>query len=96
MADRILVWGAGAIGGSVGAWLQRAGHEVTFVDVVAEHVAAIRNEGLRITGPVALVNAYVISERPCGPLLFNCDVPNDGASTEMAANTRITNGKIKT
>ena len=52
MGERILIWGAGAIGGSVGAWLRRAGHDVTFVDVVAEHVAAIRDIGLRITGPV--------------------------------------------
>ena len=28
------------------------GHDITFVDVVAEHVAAIRSHGLRITGPV--------------------------------------------
>ena len=48
----ILVWGAGAIGGTVGAYLQRAGHAVTFVDVVPEHVAAIRGTGLRIRGPV--------------------------------------------
>jgi 2-dehydropantoate 2-reductase len=52
MPDRILVWGAGAIGGSVGAWLRRAGHDVTFVDVAAEHVAAIRANGLQIAGPV--------------------------------------------
>ena len=52
MAERILIWGAGAIGGSVGAWLKRAGHDITFVDVVPEHVAAIRDGGLRITGPV--------------------------------------------
>ena len=52
MADGILIWGAGAIGGSVGAWLKRAGHDVTFVDVVPEHVAAIRTDGLRMTGPV--------------------------------------------
>ncbi|HTW68653.1 MAG TPA: 2-dehydropantoate 2-reductase [Acetobacteraceae bacterium] len=54
MAEQILIWGAGAIGGSVGAWLKRAGHDVTFVDVVAEHVAAIRDrsQGLRISGPV--------------------------------------------
>ena len=52
MAERILIWGAGAIGGSVGAWLKRAGHDITFVDVVPEHVAAIRDTGLRITGPV--------------------------------------------
>ncbi|HME25419.1 MAG TPA: 2-dehydropantoate 2-reductase [Acetobacteraceae bacterium] len=52
MAERILIWGAGAIGGSVGAWLRRAGHDVSFVDVVPEHVAEIRDAGLRITGPV--------------------------------------------
>ncbi len=52
MPARILIWGAGAIGGSVGAWLKRAGHDISFVDVVADHVAAIRGDGLRITGPV--------------------------------------------
>ena len=49
---RILVWGAGAIGGTVGAYLRRAGRDVSFVDVVSEHVAAICDPGLRITGPV--------------------------------------------
>jgi 2-dehydropantoate 2-reductase len=48
----ILIWGAGAIGGSIGAWLKRAGHDVTFCDIVGEHVAAIRTTGLRITGPI--------------------------------------------
>jgi len=54
MAPSVLIWGAGAIGGSVGAWLKRAGHAVTFVDVVPDHVAAIANpaHGLRITGPI--------------------------------------------
>lgn len=52
MDDRILVWGAGAIGGTVGAVLRRAGYEVTFVDVVADHVAAIRTGALHIFGPV--------------------------------------------
>ncbi|MEQ8676998.1 MAG: 2-dehydropantoate 2-reductase N-terminal domain-containing protein [Aggregatilineales bacterium] len=37
----ILIWGAGAIGGTIGAYLVRAGHEVVFVDVVAEHVHAM-------------------------------------------------------
>ena len=50
--DRILIWGAGAIGGTVGAFLKRAGHDVTFVDVVPEHVAATRDPGLHIRGPV--------------------------------------------
>ena len=49
---RCLVWGAGAIGGTMGAYLARAGHDVTLVDVVEEHIAAINRDGLRITGPV--------------------------------------------
>jgi 2-dehydropantoate 2-reductase len=52
MGERILVWGAGAIGGTVGAYLWRAGHDVTFVDASPDHIAAIRREGLRIVGPV--------------------------------------------
>ncbi len=50
---RCLVWGAGAIGGTMGAYLARAGHDVTLVDNVADHVAAIHRDGLRITGPIA-------------------------------------------
>ena len=44
MHDGILIWGAGAIGGTLGAYLIRAGQDVTFVDVVPEHVAAINDE----------------------------------------------------
>ena len=53
MAERVLIWGAGAIGGTIGAHLVREGHAVTFVDVVPEHVAAIAAGRLDITGPVA-------------------------------------------
>ncbi|MCW5771242.1 MAG: 2-dehydropantoate 2-reductase [Rhodospirillaceae bacterium] len=52
MPERILIWGAGAIGGIVGALLARAGHDVTLVDANAEHVAAIRAGGLAIEGPI--------------------------------------------
>jgi 2-dehydropantoate 2-reductase len=54
MPDRILIWGAGAIGGTAGAFLRRAGNDVTFVDIEADHVAAIRDpaRGLSITGPI--------------------------------------------
>jgi 2-dehydropantoate 2-reductase len=50
----ILVWGAGAIGGTIGAALVRARHAVVFVDVEADHVAAIADpaRGLVIEGPV--------------------------------------------
>ncbi len=49
---RIAIWGAGAIGGTLGAYLIRNGHDVLFVDVVEEHVAAINQSGLHISGPV--------------------------------------------
>jgi 2-dehydropantoate 2-reductase len=48
----ILIWGAGAIGGAIGAAWARAGVPVTLVDVVGEHVTACRTRGLAITGPV--------------------------------------------
>lgn len=51
--ERILVWGAGAIGGTVAAYLARAGHTVTAVDAAVDHVAAIRANALQIEGPVA-------------------------------------------
>ena len=47
---RIVVIGAGALGGSFGARLARAGHEVTLVDMWAAHVAAINEHGLRALG----------------------------------------------
>jgi 2-dehydropantoate 2-reductase len=50
---RLLIWGAGAIGGTLGAFLARAGHDVTLVDQAAEHVAAIQARGLAVTGPIA-------------------------------------------
>jgi 2-dehydropantoate 2-reductase len=52
LREPIVVWGAGAMGGSIGAALRRAGHGVLFVDRDEAHVKAISERGLRITGPV--------------------------------------------
>jgi 2-dehydropantoate 2-reductase len=49
---RSLIWGAGAIGGTLGAYLARAGADVTMVDTAVEHVEAITRRGLRVTGPI--------------------------------------------
>jgi 2-dehydropantoate 2-reductase len=49
---KLLIWGAGAIGGTLGAHLARAGHDVMFVDRAQEHVEAINERGLRIDGPI--------------------------------------------
>ena len=48
----VLVWGAGAIGGTIGAHLVRAGRDVTFADLDRDHVMAIRAGRLCISGPV--------------------------------------------
>jgi 2-dehydropantoate 2-reductase len=64
MAGTILIWGAGAIGGTMGAHWARAGHDVLLVDTVAEHVEACRTTGLRITGPVASFTQVVPAVTP--------------------------------
>src|SRR5256885_13646957 len=51
MAKKILFVGAGAIGSYLGAFLSRAGHDVTLVDPWAEQVEAIRQRGISVTGP---------------------------------------------
>ena len=48
----ILIWGAGAIGGTIGAYLARAGLPVLMVDLVSDHVDAMNKNGLTIKGPV--------------------------------------------
>lgn len=64
MAEPILIWGAGAIGGTLGAHWARAGHEVLLVDSVAEHVEACRTTGLAIFGPVAEFTQVVPAVTP--------------------------------
>ena len=50
MADRILIVGAGAVGGYAGAHMARAGHEVIFLDPWPAHVDAMNKDGLTIRG----------------------------------------------
>ena len=45
-----IIIGAGAIGGSLGAYLHRAGHAVLLVDAAEDHVRAIEADGLFIEG----------------------------------------------
>ncbi len=46
----ITIVGAGAIGGTVGAFLHDAGSDVTLVDLDRAHIGAINEGGLRISG----------------------------------------------
>jgi 2-dehydropantoate 2-reductase len=60
----IVIWGAGAIGGSIGAALARAGKDVLLVDRAEDHVAAINGSGLEIAGPI---DRYRVRARACTP-----------------------------
>ena len=53
------VVGAGAIGGTVGARLARDGHDVLLCDADREHVQAINERGLRVSGAADLVGGLV-------------------------------------
>ncbi len=61
---RITIVGAGAIGGSAGACLTAAGHDVLLVDRAADHVAAMTDRGLRITG---VRGERVVQVKACTP-----------------------------
>ncbi|MEM8664249.1 MAG: 2-dehydropantoate 2-reductase [Pseudomonadota bacterium] len=60
----LAIWGAGAIGGTIGAYLVRDGVDVLFVDAAADHVAAINADGLAIEGPV---DAFTVPARAVTP-----------------------------
>ena len=60
----ILIWGAGAIGGVLGAYWARAGVPVLMVDIVREHVEVCRTTGLSITGPVEQFTQVVPAVTP--------------------------------
>src|ERR1700738_2515475 len=47
---KVHVVGAGALGGMAGWHMAKNGEDVTFVDQWFEHVEAMKEEGLRITG----------------------------------------------
>jgi len=61
---KFLVWGAGAIGGTLGAFLARAGHDITLVDAATDHVDAINANGLRITGPITEFTVRLTARPP--------------------------------
>jgi len=56
---RMIVIGTGPIGGIIGGRLARAGHDLTFIDVDKEHVAAIREKGLQVDVPDGPFNVKI-------------------------------------
>jgi 2-dehydropantoate 2-reductase len=64
MSETLVIWGAGAIGGTVGAYLARAGEPVLLVDSAVDHVAAMRDRGLTIEGPLDQFTVRVAAATP--------------------------------
>ena len=50
MGTRIGIIGVGAIGSVVGGLLTKAGHDITLIDQWPDHVQAMKNIGLRLSG----------------------------------------------
>lgn len=46
---QVTIIGAGAIGGTIGAFATKAGHDILLVDIVPEHVKIMNEQGLLIT-----------------------------------------------
>ncbi|HSG09848.1 MAG TPA: 2-dehydropantoate 2-reductase N-terminal domain-containing protein, partial [Longimicrobiales bacterium] len=82
----LVIWGAGAMGGSIGAWLIRANQPVLLVDADRAHCAAIAENGLRITGPLAefTVDAACLLPEQVGPGLKQVFLAVKAHHTEAA------------
>src|SRR6185436_14202468 len=64
---KICVYGAGAVGGLIAAWLSRSGHEVSVVARGAQ-LEAIRKQGLRVRDRASgKVESFKVSTSPAGP-----------------------------
>jgi len=60
----LLVWGGGAIGGTLAAYWARAGLPVLMVDIVRDHVETSRSRGLDISGPIERFRQIVPAVTP--------------------------------
>lgn len=81
-AERLVIYGAGAIGGTIGAYLARSGADVLLVDRSEAHVAAMRQNGLTIQtkdGSFTQRVEAILPQQLAGPLreVFLCTKQQD-------------------
>ena len=84
---QLTIIGAGAIGGTIGAHMIRAGHDVVFCDADADHVRAINEYGISIEGPVEnfTVKAKAILPADLPETLTNVAIAVKSHHTKSAA-----------
>ena len=67
---KIAIFGCGALGGYLGGYLTRAGHDVTMIDPWPEHVAMMKDPGIKLEGQTepenfqVKANAILINDLP--------------------------------
>jgi 2-dehydropantoate 2-reductase len=89
MSDEpIVIWGGGAIGGTIAAYWARAGIPVLLVDIVAEHVAACRTTGLNIHGPIETFKVRI-------PALTPAEVTGQFKRIALAVKAQATEGALE-
>ncbi|MGV8884065.1 MAG: ketopantoate reductase family protein [Microbacteriaceae bacterium] len=90
---RVGVIGAGAVGGVIAALLDRAGHQVT-VTVRGEHLAAIRDTGLQLSGHWGEHTAHLdaVEILPAGLDLVIATTKAQDAAAALAANAATIDG----
>ncbi|HLI61253.1 MAG TPA: 2-dehydropantoate 2-reductase [Solirubrobacteraceae bacterium] len=89
MSTRYVVFGAGAVGGVVGARLRQAGHEVALIARGA-HLEAIRIRGLRLLTPVEDVTLEI----PAAADPAELEVGRDGDVVLLAVKSQDTLGAL--
>jgi 2-dehydropantoate 2-reductase len=98
--DDVVIWGAGAIGGTIGAYLARAGANPILVDTDAAHVAALNANGLKITGAIEEFSVNVRAVTPDqvkGPIhqvLLAVKGQHSAAATRMIAPLLAADGSV--
>lgn len=88
---KICMIGSGAMGSVYGGLLTRAGHDVTLVDLRAEHVAAIKEHGLRVDGvcgehtvrPPAFVDHQNLEQFDAAIVFVDANSTRDAAATAV-------------
>jgi 2-dehydropantoate 2-reductase len=97
---RYTVFGAGAIGGTVGAFMARGGEDVLFVDRELEHVRVMQAHGLTIRGfeetftvPVEATTPDNLPER-LDTVLLACKAPATEAAVRSFADRLVPDGCV--
>ena len=92
---QLTIIGAGAIGGTIGAHMIRAGHDILFCDADPAHVEAINQRGLTICGPV---ENFTVQARAVLPADLPASLPRAAVAVKShhtAAAAELLRGRLR-